>query len=106
MTEEKTLRRLMGDVGLTREEAEARLVDEDLWLVDPARRWAFEGEEGVRQWETAYAFARALAEGFADPPSPAINEATVQLLWDLRDRAEVALRRARSRTSRAAGDRE
>jgi len=58
-----------------------------------------EPAEDVRQGEAAYDFASALVTGFTD--SEAINDATRQLLWEMRETAEEALRRARRRQERA-----
>jgi hypothetical protein len=99
VTEETTIRRLTDVEGLSREEAERRLEDDDLWLVAPEQRFVWEPEEAERQWETAYDFAASLARGFTD--SDAINHATCQLLWDMRERSREALRRARERAEEA-----
>ncbi len=96
--QEQELERLTGnDVGLTREEALALLTDDDLWILPPEHRYVFElePEEVVQEWEQAYDFAYSLSQGFGE--SKAINAATRMLLWDLQDRAEEALRRARQR---------
>lgn len=74
------------------------MLDDDLWLVHPEKRWGPEGEEAVEQWHDAVAFVRALSVGFTMHGPGVVDEATVQLLWDLEVRAEVALRRARERT--------
>jgi hypothetical protein len=87
---------LVKDIGLSPEEAERRLEDDDLWLLIPAQRFTFApGEEDLGEWETAAGFAESLTDGFTD--SGAINDATRQLLWDLRERSAEALRRARER---------
>ena len=86
---------LIERVGIDPEEAPLRLQDGDLWLVVPECRFVLEGEAGIREWEVAVEFADALADGFSE--STAINDATRQLLWDMRDRAQEALRRARRR---------
>jgi len=94
---EREIEQLVGEIGMERAEAERVLEDDDLWLVYPEVRYGFEGEEAVRQWEGACEFASALCEGFAAQGPPVIDEATQQLLWDMRRRAEEALRRARER---------
>ena len=111
MTEQRTteeIRYLTEDIGMPERYVELVLRDDDLWILDPPARFAWEpGEEDVAQWETAADFAVCLADGFSD--SNAINHATRMLFWDLRDRAEEALRRARLRaaeqsTEGSAGD--
>ena len=93
---EQEIAHLMRTLGLSREYAERVMEDEDLWLLIPEQRFAFmEPGEDVRQWETAYDFASALVNGFTD--SKAINNATRQLLWEMRETAEEALRRAMER---------
>jgi hypothetical protein len=93
---DEEIRHLVEEIGMEPWAAERVLEDDDLWIVVPEQRFAFlDPQEDVRQWEFAYEFAYALTEGFND--SPVINDATNQLLWDLRDRAEEALRRARKR---------
>ena len=82
-------------IGISRREAELRLVDPDLWLLDPEGRYSFEDEEAVRQYSEAIDALQTfihLAERY-------VNEATVQLLIDARVRAEEALRRAQARAA-------
>ena len=99
MTEQQTdVEHLVKNVELTREVAERILEDEDLWLLIPEQRFAYEGEEDVRQWQMAADFAYSLSQDFTE--STAINDATRQMLWDLRERAEEALRRAHRRSER------
>src|SRR5215210_1169428 len=109
MTEQRTdetrerleIAHLMRNLGLSREYAERVMEDEDLWLLVPEQRFAFmEPAEDVRQWEAAYDFASALVNGFTD--SKAINNATRQLLWEMSETAEEALRRARRRQEQRA----
>lgn len=49
-----------GPPGLAAEEAELAMLDDDLWVLPPDQRLAAEGEEAVRQWEWAVAYALAL----------------------------------------------
>jgi hypothetical protein len=61
MTErEQTVQRLMEVQGLPREEAELRVQDDDLWLVDAELRVGLEGQAAVEEWEEAAAFASAI----------------------------------------------
>jgi hypothetical protein len=103
MTErEQIIERLTSlPMGLDRATAERKLVDDDLWLVDPELRAGLEPEEAVREWQEALNFVQCLAEGFSVPDSP-VNRATAHLLWDAVERAEEALRRARKRVENAA----
>jgi hypothetical protein len=103
-TREEIIDYLTSDIGHERAEAERMLVDDDLWIVDPALRYGFTGEEAVREWSKALTFAKFLAEGFAAGPpySPGgfgleFQGAIQQMLWDMRERAEEALRRAEER---------
>jgi hypothetical protein len=51
-----------GDPGISREEAERRMLDDDLWLAHPERRWtAPSDEEAVEQWETVHDLVYGLA---------------------------------------------
>jgi hypothetical protein len=84
-------------VGLSLEVAEKQFRDDDLWLLSPTQRFVFEGAEDVRQWHEARAFVMALTDGFTMHGAAVVNEATVQLLLDLEERAGEALRRARER---------
>jgi hypothetical protein len=84
--------------GLSRQEAELRLRDDDLWVLIPEQRCVLQGEESVEQWHEASAWASWMAAG-AEPDGPH-NEAITQLLWDLAERAEEALRRAEARARR------
>jgi hypothetical protein len=99
MTErEQTVQRLMEVQGLPREEAELRVQDDDLWLVDAELRVGLEGQAAVEEWEEAAAFASAINRGVGWGEFS--NTATAHLVSDLDMRAEEALRRARERTSR------
>jgi hypothetical protein len=93
---EEVLRHLVEVCGVSRREAEARLLDEDLWMLDPELRCAasLEGEEAVEQWEHAVRFADWLGDD-----NPVLGEAAQHLVWDMRVRAEEALRRARERVT-------
>jgi hypothetical protein len=85
-----------GGIGISREDAEARLRDGDLWFIEPERRYGgANSEEAIREWSEAADFARSLAEGFS--LSSALGVATQCMLWDMCERAEEALRRARER---------
>ena len=91
MSEDKLY--LIEEVGLTPEEAEARLGDSDLWLVEPELRYTFESkEEAVLQWEQAVGVLYAL-HGVARYHGGAVE----QVLRDAQLRAEEQLRRVRQR---------
>lgn len=94
---EQTLKRLVDDVGMSPRQAELVMRDDDLWLLEPESRWPWEGEDAVSQWHDARAFVMTLSEGFTAHGAGVVNDATVQLLRDLEERAEEALRRARAR---------
>lgn len=95
------IRYLVEEVGMDPADAEKALVDDDLWLLGPECRYVPDSEAGdddvVREWERAFRFAKALCRSFADDPQTDVNMATQHLLWDMRDRAEEALRRALQR---------
>jgi hypothetical protein len=106
---EKMLKYLTSEyIGISREEAELLLADDDLWIVEPQRRFPFAGEEAVREWSKAVTFARFLCEGFAAGPfyGELANEfkgAIQQMLWDMEERAKEALRRAKERAAATSG---
>jgi hypothetical protein len=65
--------------------------------VEPEYRFGFaDAQEAVEEWRQAAAFARCLAEGMSEG---VVGRATMQALWDLRDRTEEALRRAKERAA-------
>ncbi len=101
MTErERIIQYLITEIGGDREEAERRLEDGDLWLVEPALRFPFAtAEEAVEEWRQAAAFARGLTEGFsvAVDGERVLGRATMQSILDLCARTEEALRRAKAR---------
>ena len=102
-TREEEIRYLVEEVGLDRRQAELVLRDDDLWMLLPEYRFAWEpGEEDVRQWELAADFAYALADGFGE--SKAIPDSVRMMLWDMRDRAEEAMKRARERAKEETDD--
>jgi hypothetical protein len=94
-TREEILERLTSfPYGASREEAERRVADEDLWLLDPELRCGLGGEDAVEEWQEALSFAEALANGFSMAP---VGSATLHLPWDATVRAQEALRRAEER---------
>ena len=99
---EQRIQDLMEEISCEREQAEIRMLDDDLWLLHPSMRMWFAGEEAVEEWEEAAGFVRGLTEGFANYWF--LNEATRQLIWDLEQRAEEALRRARERAREERGE--
>ncbi|MDQ3920997.1 MAG: hypothetical protein M3248_01395 [Actinomycetota bacterium] len=40
-------------IGISRHDAQLRLVDDDLWLLDAEGRYGFEDDEAVQQWAQA-----------------------------------------------------
>ena len=96
----ETIRTLVEEDGITEEEARLRLRDDDLWVLPPHARFdeEFTGEKGVRMWEDAVTLAQAAANAVSNGPGTIqANPAITQLVWDVADRAEEALRRARER---------
>ena len=95
-TKNPTLERLL-DEGIDAHDAELRLRDNDLWVLDPTMRFGveLEGEAGVEEWREAAKLASAFRD-FATN-SDHYNYATTMLIWDAAARAEEALRRAESR---------
>ena len=53
---EKMLEHLVKEVGISREEAERRMLDDDLWVLQSERRFAPEDEEAVEEWRKAVSF--------------------------------------------------
>ncbi len=92
--QEKTIEYLAKEVGISRENAELRMLDDDLWLLEPQGRYALPpGEETVREWRDAVEFLECLylASQAVD------NRALMHTLSDAHVRAIEALRRARQR---------
>jgi hypothetical protein len=81
-------------IGISRHDAQLRLVDDDLWLLDAEGRYGFEDDEAVQQWAQAVDAIQIFIH-----MGRYVNEATEQLLIDARVRAEEALRRARARAA-------
>lgn len=88
-----------GDAGLTPEEAELRLLDDDLWLVDPESRVGLEGEEAAIQWHNARAFIGGLINGLTEYFA-ADSQATIQALLDCEERCDIACKRAEEELER------
>jgi hypothetical protein len=88
-------------IGASRHDAELRLVDDDLWAyVLPEHRFGvqFEGEEGVRQFEAAYAYYGAEMQKMVNLQECGIvNEAVLQVALLAEGVAYEALQRARER---------
>jgi hypothetical protein len=90
------------DEAVPRWEAEQIAEDDDLWILDLGVRYAFSGEEGVRQWREAVWRLSTLADHlgvYGD--SGWFNEATTMALQDAEARACEALRRAKQRLADA-----
>jgi hypothetical protein len=76
---DKTIQHLIEECGISPENAELVMEqDDDLWILSPEQRFVFEGEQDVRQWEEALAFAEALSSGFTHHGIGVVNEATAQ----------------------------
>ncbi len=99
MTErERTIEFLVEEAGTTREGAELRLVDDDLWLVPPVGRREFPiCEDTVEAWRDAV----TALEGLYSASITLGNEALMHALSDAHERAIEALRRARQRAQEA-----
>ncbi len=99
MTErEETIQYLVQWVGISREEAELRMVDDELWILGPSGRYEFPaGEDSVKEWDRA---VDAL-EGLYWASQAFENRAFMQAISDAHKRAKEALRRARKRAQEA-----
>jgi hypothetical protein len=82
--------------------AEFVAADDDLWIMDLESRYAFSGEEGVRQWREAVRRLRALADLGAHGEYGWFNEATTMALQDATARAYQVLQGAQQRVAAAA----
>jgi hypothetical protein len=82
-------------------EAEQVAEEDDLWIMDLESRYAFSGEEGVRQWHEAMWRLRGLADLGCYGEYGWFNEATTMALQDAAARASQALERARQRVADA-----
>ncbi len=59
---EETIEYLVEKIGLSREDAELRMVDDDLWVLYPECRYEFPvGEKSVRQWRDAVSALESLS---------------------------------------------
>ena len=83
---------MVEEIGLDVDDAERRLLDADLWLLPPETLIGFTDEEAVSAWTGAIDDLDRAAELFSN-----YNAATSQALWDARERAAEALRRAQKR---------
>jgi hypothetical protein len=92
MSEREQLKYLLEYVTDDRRDAEARLRDSDLWILDAEGRPGLEALS-VEQWEHAVAFTEGLV-GLSNGVLPLV---TSQLLVDVHQRAREGLRRARGR---------
>ncbi len=93
--QEAMLTHLEEFVGINRHAAENRLLDDDLWILDPGGRYVLEGEEGIEQWREAAELIGSLADGANN--SGAVNEATIMVLTDAALRCEEMLLRVKER---------
>ncbi|MDQ3966710.1 MAG: hypothetical protein M3246_09755 [Actinomycetota bacterium] len=87
------------------DEIEAKLLDDDLWVLEPAMRQGhrLQGEAGVHQWEEAAKFMEGVAHWAIHIDSSIHNHAMWQLIVDAAERAEEALDRARQRVQEGGG---
>ncbi len=87
---------LVEKIGISREDAELRMVDDDLWVLHPGSRYPFPaGEDSVEEWDRA---VDAL-EGLYWASQSLGNRAFKQAISDAHERAIAALYRARQRAS-------
>ncbi len=88
---EKEIRHLVENVGLSYAEAEARLRNDDLWLLEPEMRYASSdpAEEARELERTAYALEDLVGA------ARWISEATWAALMDQRERLLIMAERAR-----------
>ncbi len=96
---EQMLEHLIGEVGISAEEAECRMRDGDLWtFLHPDMRYGLpDTEETVEEWRRAVV-------GLQDMQAIAewIGPAAQTVVWDATKRAEEAYRRARERAHKEA----
>ena len=86
---------LVESVGLSSVEAQARMQDSDLWLVEPEQRLALRDEAAIERLERAGHAVGDLAMFYAEHGR--LRDEMMVLLLDARDRAAEAARRARER---------
>lgn len=89
---EEDVRRLR-EIGLSEEKIRLRLLDDDLWVLEPEMRVtdSLENTEGLRQWQQASAFLSALCRPVLDGElGEFANGALYQIIWDARERADEA----------------
>jgi hypothetical protein len=94
--DEHKLNYLLKEITPDEEDVRLRMQDNDLWILDPERRFGkqLEGHAGVGAWKEAVAWAHWLATATQHIDA---GPGVIQLLWDLEERAEEALRRAEER---------
>ena len=82
--------------GLSLEEAERRLLDDDLWILHPEFRYAAKTpEEALEQWRWVVSVMDRVADFFVH--EVCFNESAVNLVLDAEERGKEALRRAQKR---------
>jgi hypothetical protein len=91
---QETLEYLTGPVGVSPEEAERILADDDLFLTDPGSRYGLEGEEAIRVWGEAQEKLHHLAEVAGEVFG---NVGVLMLLDNAAERAGELRRRAKER---------
>jgi hypothetical protein len=99
MTEhESTIEYLVERIGVHPQDAERRMIDDDLWLLEPEGRYPLRPDD-ERQWEQAFSFV----EGLIIATQPLENAAIKHVLADAQARVMEAQRRARQRAQEASG---
>jgi hypothetical protein len=88
---QETLEYLTGPVGISLEEAEQILADDDLFLNDPGSRYGYEPEEAIKVWgeaqEKLYHLSEVATEVFGIGVSVLLQDAWLRAA-ELRRRAE------------------
>jgi hypothetical protein len=94
---QETLEYVTGPVGVSLEEAEQILADDDLFLTDPGSRYGFDSdEEDARVWGEAQEKLQHLADA-AWNGAIFENEGVAMLLSDAASRVRELCRRAKER---------
>ena len=92
---------LIGPVGVSPEEAERILDDDDLFLTHPGTRYGYEPRDAIRVWAEAQGKLNHLSEA-ASNGDVLGNTGVSMLLWDAASRAEELRRRTRERAEASA----
>ena len=92
----ETFTYLVESVGVSADEADRMMRDDDLWLVPPALRMDLPDEEAIEEWRTACNVLADLVHVANN-----IGLGTMVAVMDAQYRVGVALERARERAKRA-----